>query len=92
MIRTVALRVLCSIKVPLILPIMANAFKKGAADLSPYVRKAVAVSLVKSFNMDPSQPILIEVLETLLNDKSTVVIGPALGSFQEICPGTPIVI
>lgn len=50
MIRTIALRILCSIQVPMIMPIMMNAFKKAAADLSPHVRRAVAISLVKAFS------------------------------------------
>lgn len=86
MIRSVALRVLCSIKIPLIVPIMANAFKKGASDLSPYVRKAVAISLVKSYRMDPEQPVLIEIIETLLKDKSAIVLGPTISSFNVIAP------
>ncbi|KAJ3339879.1 AP-3 complex subunit beta-1, partial [Kappamyces sp. JEL0680] len=97
MIRTVALRVLCSIKVPLILPISAslsshmivlNAFKKGASDLSPYVRKAVAFSLVKAYVLDPvqSQSSLVEIIEHLLNDKSSVVLGPVVDAWREICP------
>jgi AP-3 complex subunit beta len=94
MIRTVALRVLCSIKVPIIMPIsnvvlniVTMSFKKCAVDLSPYVRKAVAVSLYKTLQMDSSQlPLLTEILVTLLNDNSTIVLGPAVSALNLICP------
>lgn len=63
------------------------AFKKGAVDLSPYVRKAVAISLIKCYTLDSQQlPILVEIIQLLLKDKSTVVLGPAIGAWKQICP------
>ncbi|KAI8899528.1 Clathrin/coatomer adaptor, adaptin-like protein [Globomyces pollinis-pini] len=87
MIRTVSLRVLSSIKVPLIVPIITMAFKRATVDLSPFVRKAVAISLPKAFRMDPSQKNeLVEIIELILKDKSTLVLGPIIASINEICP------
>jgi AP-3 complex subunit beta len=94
MIRTVALRVLSSLKgmmiitkVPLIVPIVTMSFKKCSVDLSPYVRKAVAISLPKCYRLDDAQlPILLEILETLLNDSSTIVLGPAVSALIQIAP------
>jgi AP-3 complex subunit beta len=64
-----------------------NSFKKGASDLSPYVRKAVSISLVKAYKMDPKQSVsLIEIVQMLLNDKSSVVLGPIVEAWNEICP------
>ncbi|KAJ3277079.1 AP-3 complex subunit beta-1 [Terramyces sp. JEL0728] len=92
-IRTVALRVLSSIKgtrsftlVQLIIPIMIMAFKKAISDLSPFVRKAVAISLPKCYRMDPTQKeSLVEIIQVLMTDKSPIVVGPAVTAMNEIC-------
>uniref|UniRef100_A0A3P9M992 Clathrin/coatomer adaptor adaptin-like N-terminal domain-containing protein n=1 Tax=Oryzias latipes TaxID=8090 RepID=A0A3P9M992_ORYLA len=46
-IRASALRVLSSIRVPIIVPIMMLAIKEAATDLSPYVRKTSAHAIQK---------------------------------------------
>lgn len=46
-IRASALRVLSSIRVPIIVPIMMLAIKEAASDLSPYVRKTSAHAIQK---------------------------------------------
>lgn len=88
MVRSVALRVLCSIRVPTLASVMMAAYKKGASDMSPFVRKAVAVSLVKTYKLDPLQKEgLIELIQQLLNnEKSPIVIGSLLFSMDQICP------
>lgn len=48
-IRGSALRVLSSIRVPIIVPIMMLAIKEAAADLSPYVRKTSAHAIQKLY-------------------------------------------
>lgn len=48
-IRASALRVLSSIRVPIIVPIMMLAIKEAAADLSPYVRKTSAHAIQKLY-------------------------------------------
>ncbi|XP_013912987.1 PREDICTED: AP-3 complex subunit beta-1-like [Thamnophis sirtalis] len=73
LIRASALRVLSSIRVPIIVPIMMLAIKEASADLSPYVRKNAAHAIQKLYSLDPEQKeMLIEVIEKLLKDKSTV--------------------
>uniref|UniRef100_A0A8C1PRQ5 AP-3 complex subunit beta n=1 Tax=Cyprinus carpio TaxID=7962 RepID=A0A8C1PRQ5_CYPCA len=73
LIRASALRVLSSIRVPIIVPIMMLAIKEAATDLSPYVRKTAAHAIQKLYSLDPDQKEhLIEVIEKLLKDKSTV--------------------
>jgi AP-3 complex subunit beta len=87
MIRSVALRVLCSIKVTIIASVQLAAVKKGAVDMSPYVRKAVSVSLVKISKLEPSsQEEILEILKTLLDDKSAIVLGSAIQSMNALCP------
>ncbi|KAF3849277.1 hypothetical protein F7725_015774 [Dissostichus mawsoni] len=86
-IRGSALRVLSSIRVPIIVPIMMLAIKEAAADLSPYVRKTSAHAIQKLYSLDPDQKEqLIEVIEKLLKDKSTLVAGSVVMSFEEVCP------
>ncbi|KAI9011222.1 Clathrin/coatomer adaptor, adaptin-like protein [Gaertneriomyces semiglobifer] len=87
LIRAMAVRVLSSIRVQVIVPIIMLSLKKALTDLSPYVRKAAANALPKIYSLDPAQlPYLIELIEGLLNDKSTLVLGSAVTSMMEICP------
>ncbi|XP_008579845.1 PREDICTED: AP-3 complex subunit beta-1 isoform X2 [Galeopterus variegatus] len=87
LIRASALRVLSSIRVPIIVPIMMLAIKEASADLSPYVRKNAAHAIQKLYSLDPDQKeMLIEVIEKLLKDKSTLVAGSVVMAFEEVCP------
>ncbi|XP_057216249.1 AP-3 complex subunit beta-1 [Triplophysa rosa] len=87
LIRASALRVLSSIRVPIIVPIMMLAIKEAATDLSPYVRKTAAHAIQKLYSLDPDQKeLLIEVIEKLLKDKSTLVAGSVVMAFEEVCP------
>ncbi|XP_018099942.1 AP-3 complex subunit beta-1 isoform X2 [Xenopus laevis] len=87
LIRASALRVLSSIRVPIIVPIMMLAIKEASADLSPYVRKTAAHAIQKLYSLDPEQKdMLIEVIEKLLKDKSTLVAGSVVMAFEEVCP------
>ena len=49
LIRAMALRVLSGINVPMVANIVVMAIRKCAADVSPYVRKAAALALVKCY-------------------------------------------
>lgn len=87
LIRASALRVLSSIRVPIIVPVMMLAIKEASADLSPYVRKNAAHAIQKLYSLDPEQKeMLIEVIEKLLKDKSTLVAGSVVMAFEEVCP------
>lgn len=87
LIRASALRVLSSIRVPIIVPIMMLAIKEASADLSPYVRKTAAHAIQKLYSLDPEQKdMLIEIIEKLLKDKSTLVAGSVVMAFEEVCP------
>ncbi|KAM9330979.1 AP-3 complex subunit beta-1 [Gastrophryne carolinensis] len=87
LIRASALRVLSSIRVPIIVPIMMLAIKEAAADLSPYVRKTAAHAIQKLYSLDLDQKdMLIEVIEKLLKDKSTLVAGSVVMAFEVVCP------
>ncbi|KAK2159088.1 hypothetical protein NP493_1747g00002 [Ridgeia piscesae] len=56
-------------------------------DMSPYVRKTAAHAIPKLYSLDPEQrEQLIELMEKLLGDKTTLVAGSAIQAFEEVCP------
>jgi AP-3 complex subunit beta len=87
LIRASALRVLSSIRVPMIVPIVMLAIRESANDMSPYVRKTAAHAIPKLYSLDVDQKDeLISVIEKLLADRTTLVVGSAVMSFEEVCP------
>ncbi|KAI0249870.1 adaptin N terminal region-domain-containing protein [Lactifluus subvellereus] len=87
LIRAMALRVLSGIRVPTIASLIVLAIKKCAADPSPYVRKAAALSIPKCYSLDESQlPSLIEILSSLLRDRSPLSVGSVATAFEAVCP------
>lgn len=88
LIRANALRVLSSIRVPVIVPIMMLAINECVMDMSPYVRKTVSHAIPKLYSLDNSQKEqLITVIEKLMADRTTLVIGSAVMAFEQVCPG-----
>lgn len=87
LIRGLALRVMTSIRVHDIIQIQLLAVRKCATDSSPYVRKCAANAIPKVFSMDPEQiDHLKQILDSLLKDSSTMVLGSTVAAFNEICP------
>ncbi|CAM9291460.1 unnamed protein product [Discosporangium mesarthrocarpum] len=87
LIKALALRVMTSIRVPDIIQIQLLAVRDCASDSSPYVRKCAANAIPKIYTLDPEQaPQLCQVLEKLLKDGSTMVLGSAVAAFTEVCP------
>jgi AP-3 complex subunit beta len=87
LIRASALRVLSSIRVPIIVTIMMLAIKEAVTDMSPYVRKTAALAIPKLFSMDSElKDDLIVIIEKLLADKTTLVAGSAIHAFEAVCP------
>ncbi|KAI6178551.1 Ruby [Aphelenchoides besseyi] len=87
LIRASALRVLSSIRVQMIAPVMLLAIKESVRDMSAYVRKVAAHAIPKLFALDPDlQPQLIECIDFLLGDKRTLVLGSAVHAFEQTCP------
>ncbi|KAK4872253.1 hypothetical protein RN001_016377 [Aquatica leii] len=87
LIRAGALRVLSSIRVSMIVPIVMLAIKDAAADMSPYVRKTAAHAIPKLYSLDQEQkPELITVIQKLLADRTVLVVGSAVMAFTEVCP------
>lgn len=87
LIRGLALRVMTSIRVIDIIQIQLLAVRKCATDSSPYVRKCAANALAKIYTLDHDQlDHLKQILDKLLKDSSTMVLGSAVAAFNEICP------
>ncbi|KAF9739288.1 AP-3 complex subunit beta-2 [Paraphaeosphaeria minitans] len=85
--RALALRVMSGIRVPVISQIVSLGIKRGAGDMSPYVRKAAALAIPKCYQLDPNtEPQLLDYLSTLLGDKHFFVAGAAVAAFLEMCP------
>ncbi|KAH7398415.1 adaptin N terminal region-domain-containing protein [Pyrenochaeta sp. MPI-SDFR-AT-0127] len=85
--RALALRVMSSIRVPVISQIVSLGIKRGAGDMSPFVRRAAALAIPKCYRLDPNtEPQLLDYLATLLGDKQYFVTGAAVASFLELCP------
>ncbi|KAH0598561.1 hypothetical protein MHUMG1_03862 [Metarhizium humberi] len=85
--RALALKTVSGIRAESINPYVLVAVKHGVADMSPYVRKAAALSIPKRYRLDPSQsPELIGYLTTLIGDKQYFVAGAAVSAFLEVCP------
>jgi len=86
-IRSSALRVMTSIRVPIIAQLQVMAVKQCVRDSSPYVRKAAAHATAKVYALDRAQKdALVELIQTLLQDNSTLVVGSAIAAWQEVCP------
>lgn len=87
LIRGSALRVLSSIRVQVIAPLILSAIKESSHDMSPYVRKTAALSIPKLIDLDPGlRDEAISLIETLLNDRTSHVLGSAIASFTQVCP------
>uniref|UniRef100_A0AC35TGP9 AP-3 complex subunit beta n=1 Tax=Rhabditophanes sp. KR3021 TaxID=114890 RepID=A0AC35TGP9_9BILA len=87
LIRASALRVLSSIRVSMIAPVMMLAIKEAVRDMSAYVRKVAAHAIPKLYALEPElKSQLIECIDYLLADKRTLVLGSAVYAFEEICP------
>ncbi|KAG0715239.1 AP-3 complex subunit beta-1 [Chionoecetes opilio] len=66
---------------------MMLSIKDAVADMSPYVRKTAAHAIPKLYNLDQDQKEeLIQVIDKLLSDKTTLVVGSAVMAFEEVCP------
>lgn len=87
LIRGSSLRVLSSIRVPVIAPLILAAIKESSHDMSPYVRKTAALSIPKLTQLDPDlKEDAVALIEVLLKDKTSHVLGSVIASFTQVCP------
>lgn len=86
-IRSQALRVLSSIRLKVITHILIISIQRCMVDSSPYVRKTAAHAIPKVFSLDhEKKEELIDCIETLMGDNTTLVLGSAIAAFSEVCP------
>mmetsp|Transcript_12753 Transcript_12753/g.18614 ORF Transcript_12753/g.18614 Transcript_12753/m.18614 type:complete len:684 (+) Transcript_12753:1-2052(+) len=87
LIRASALRALSSLQIEEIFPILMMAVQRAVSDFSIYVRRAAAYSLQKLIDWEEaSKETLVQLLCKLLGDANPLVVGPAMLSFQSLCP------
>ncbi|KAL7409699.1 adaptin N terminal region-domain-containing protein [Mrakia frigida] len=87
LIRSMSLRVLGGMRVPMIGSVVTMAIKKGSADPNPHVRKAAALAIPKLYGTDTSHHhTLLPILLTMLADRSPIVIGSVVVAFEALCP------
>lgn len=71
----------------MIVPIVMLAIRDASVDMSPYVRKTAAHAIPKLYSLDFEQKSeLVDVIERLLGDRTTLVVGSAVMAFEEVCP------
>lgn len=69
------------------MPIVEIAINTAAVDMSPYVRKCAAHAIPKLVSIAPeTTETMIEVLEKLLHDRTSLVLGSVVMAFEEVCP------
>ena len=86
-VRALALKILSSIRNKEIIEIVLDAVTRCALDVSPYVRKAAALAIVKvNQTCEGYTEELIPIIKRLLNDQSVIAISGALYALQCIAP------
>lgn len=87
LLRSSALKVLTSMRLNILSAILMATLRNSVNDLSPYVRKTVAHSIIKIYRLDPSlRSDLIEYIERLFNDKNSMVLSSAVAAYEVVCP------
>ncbi|KAJ2378874.1 AP-3 complex subunit beta [Coemansia sp. RSA 2607] len=86
-IRAMALRVMSSIRVPVISPIVMLAIRKLADDRSPHVRKTAALAVPKLLRLDGSLRDELEgVVKHMMAENSPLAVGSVIQAFRAVCP------
>ncbi|CAH1762827.1 9005_t:CDS:2 [Entrophospora sp. SA101] len=88
LVRGLALRTLCSLRILDYLPYMMDSITSSLSDINPYVRKTAAMSCIKLFRFSPKHLLDTQLLDQLyyniLNDKDIEVAGNSLIALNEI--------
>ena len=70
---------------------MMLAIRDSVGDLSPYMRKTAAHAIPKLYDLDPEQKDeLVGVIERLLSDQTTLVVGSAVMAFEQVSLFLPV--
>lgn len=87
MVRGLALRSMCSLRIPNVLEYLREPLQAGLADRSAYVRKIAVLGIVKIFYIAPdfiSELNLVDVLYQMLRDKDPQVVCNCISALNEI--------
>ncbi|KAG5490681.1 hypothetical protein JKF63_00803 [Porcisia hertigi] len=88
-VRALALRMLASLRILAIHPVVMVAVKKCASDVAPVVRKTAALALVQMHTIarqELDRDSVRQLLRALLSDRSPDVVGAAALAYTRICP------
>eukprot|EP00485_Elphidium_margaritaceum_P005776 CAMPEP_0202688500 /NCGR_PEP_ID=MMETSP1385-20130828/4001_1 /ASSEMBLY_ACC=CAM_ASM_000861 /TAXON_ID=933848 /ORGANISM="Elphidium margaritaceum" /LENGTH=740 /DNA_ID=CAMNT_0049343493 /DNA_START=129 /DNA_END=2348 /DNA_ORIENTATION=+ len=87
MIRGLALRSLCSLRVGNLTEYVMDPIRVGLTDTSAYVRKTAVMGVAKLFSVAPSilkDSDLVDILYNIIKDKDTLVVVNAIHALNEI--------
>ncbi|CAJ1013028.1 putative Adaptin N terminal region/non-SMC mitotic condensation complex subunit 1 [Leishmania naiffi] len=88
-VRALALRMLASLRIHAIHPVVLVAVRKCASDMAPLVRKTAALALVQMHTVarqELDRDTVRQLLRTFLSDRSPEVVGAAAMAYMRICP------
>lgn len=88
-VRALALRMLCSLRIPAIHPVVLMAVKKCSNDIAPVVRKTAAIGLMQMHDVakrEMDSESVFALLASLLADRNADVVGAAVMAFSSLCP------
>ncbi|KAG5489692.1 hypothetical protein GH5_00572 [Leishmania sp. Ghana 2012 LV757] len=88
-VRALALRMLASLRILAIQPVVMVAVRKCASDTAPVVRKTAALALLQMHTVarhELDRDAVRQLLRTFLSDRNPDVVGAAAMAFMRICP------
>ncbi|KAJ2162029.1 AP-3 complex subunit beta [Coemansia sp. RSA 552] len=84
-IRAMALRVLSSIRVPALAPLVVVSVRKAAKDVSPHVRKTAALAIPKVLRLDPElRSELQDLVDDMLGEASPLALGAVVRAVRAV--------
>ncbi len=90
MVRGLALRSLCSLRLPSVVEYVTTPLRLSLVDTSSYVRKTGVLGVAKIFRLAPEvikETDLVDTLYGMLRDRDTVVVTNVIVALQEIMQG-----
>uniref|UniRef100_A0A0A9XEQ4 AP-3 complex subunit beta-2 n=1 Tax=Lygus hesperus TaxID=30085 RepID=A0A0A9XEQ4_LYGHE len=88
-VRSLALRMLCSLQIPTVQPVVIISIRRCADDSAPFVRKTAALALMQVYDINKNSidvTDVCDILQKLLTDSHLDVVGAAMTSLLYICP------
>eukprot|EP00731_Ephydatia_muelleri_P023373 Em0015g956a len=83
-VRGLALRSMCSLRIPNIVEYLRDPLQAGLVDRSGYVRKTAVLGVVKLFYVASRELNLVDILYQMLRDKDVQVVSNCISALNEI--------